>query len=108
VLVEFALGVSVAQAAGARELLEEALRGRCEVGWRPNEQGVTVDSIDDNLHNIQLTPQKLSARRKIFFFFGGLRILNTHSSSTLQNILLTPQKLSAWRKNHPGAPGAGV
>jgi len=40
VLVEFALGVSVAQAAGARELLE-ALRCRREVGWRPNEQGVS-------------------------------------------------------------------
>jgi len=35
VLVEFALGVSVAQSAGARELLE-ALRCRREVGWRPN------------------------------------------------------------------------
>jgi len=32
VLVKFALGDSVVQAAGARELLE-ALQGRCEVGW---------------------------------------------------------------------------
>jgi len=40
VLVELALGVSVAQAAGARKLASswvlEALRGRGEVGWRPN------------------------------------------------------------------------
>jgi len=58
VLIKFALGVSVAQAAGARELLE-ALRCRSEVGWRPNEQGVNVDRVDDDLLVLELVGKRL-------------------------------------------------
>ena len=57
-LVKFALGVSVAQAAGTRELLE-ALRCRSEVGWRPNEQGVIMDRGDDDLLVLELVGKRL-------------------------------------------------
>jgi len=56
-LVELALGVSVAQAAGARELLE-ALRGRDEVGWRPNEDGVVVGRVDVDLRVLKLVGER--------------------------------------------------
>jgi len=46
------------QAAGARELLV-ALRGCCEVGGRPNEQGVIVDCVDDDLLVLELVGKRL-------------------------------------------------